>query len=81
MPEKSNLCKIYYDVQGFQFEGNKKRICKNNEIKKLAKEMLKHNKRLGFDREVMSRDLNEDINAWVYLKNIGIGVKTNRKKW
>ena len=74
-------CKEYYMVQGFQFEGNKKTICGTSAMKKLAKTQLKVNKQQGYDKEIYSGDLNEPINAWVYLKNIGMGIKTNRKKW
>jgi len=52
------------------------------EMIKYAKKQLFFNKRVHkLDKDVMSKDLDEPINAWVYLKNIGIGTKTNRKTW
>lgn len=48
---------------------------------KYAKKHLKDNKSLGYDKNITQKDLSRPINAWVYLKNIGIGGKTNRKVW
>ena len=42
------------------------------ELKKQAKQSLKDNKRLGLDKGVNQKDLNEDINAVVYMSNIGL---------
>ena len=72
--------KYWYDVKGFQFEGNSKRMS-TGEMKSYAKQMLKVNKKQGLDTHVTSKDLDNAMNAWVYLKNIGLGVRTNRKEW
>ena len=40
-----------------------------------AKSQLKHNHRIGLDKEVKLSDLNDPVNAWVFLRNIGIGEK------
>lgn len=68
----------WYDVQGIEL--GKKRMT-TGEMKKYAKKMLKVSKKQGLDTHVTSRDLNNDMNAWVYLKNIGCGLRTNRKEW
>jgi len=31
----------------------------------------------GLDKEVKSKDLSDETNAWVYLRNIGLGMEKN----
>lgn len=40
-----------------------------------AKQKLAENKKIGIDTELKSKDLNDKVNAWIYLLNIGMGVK------
>jgi len=40
-----------------------------------AKQKLAENKKIGIDTELKSKDLNDKVNAWIYLLHIGMGVK------
>ncbi len=67
----------WYKIWDFNSPSGKKLT--ENQMIKYAKKSLSVNKKHHLDRELKSKDLNRPINAWVYLKNIGVGVKTNRK--
>lgn len=80
--------KCYYVVQGFDLEyykgkdiGNSKKKMTEPEMVKYAKGTLKNVHNLGDDEEMKVNDLSRPINAWVYLKDLGLGVKTNCKRW
>jgi hypothetical protein len=80
--------KCYYIVQGFDLEyykgkeiDNTKKKMTRGQMMIFAKKQLKFNKEQGIDKELTQKDLSQPINAWVYLKNIGLGVKTNCKRW
>jgi hypothetical protein len=52
------------------------------EMVKISKHALKTAKSYGLDKGVTQKDLNRPVNAWSYLKNIGLGLKTNHpKRW
>jgi len=72
--------KHYFIVRGLQFEDFEKTMNQQQMIK-YAKKMLAMNKLQGLDREITSKDLSVPINAWVYLRNIGLGLRTNKTKW
>lgn len=65
----------YYHIQSVEHPLGK--TLKKDEMIKYAKEQLKINKKVhGIDKEIETKDLDDEINAWVYLRNIGLGVKT-----
>lgn len=80
--------KCYYIVQGFDLEYYKgeeisitKKKMDQSQMMIFAKKQLKFNKEQGIDKELTQKDISQPIHAWVYLKNIGLGVKTNCKQW
>ena len=51
---------------------------------KFAKDILRQNHKIGLDKELKLSDFNYNdysINAWVYLRNIGIAENTNKEVW
>ena len=70
----------WYEVSDLVYPSGKR--LNQKQMIQYAKKNLSINKRVhGLDKEVMAKDLDKPINAWVYLKNIGIGRKTNRKRF
>jgi len=70
----------WYEV--VDFENPRGKYLNTTEMVKYSKKQLSINKRVhGLDKEVLSKDLSRPINAWLYLKNVGIGQKTNRNEW
>jgi len=52
---------------------------KKKEMIVYAKKQLSWNKKIhGLDKEVKSKDLSDETNAWVYLRNIGLGMEKTR---
>jgi len=69
-----------YLIRSFEFPTGTKEM-NTTEMIKFAKHTLRHNKRMGYDKGVTQKDLDMPINAWVYLRNVGLGIKTDRTKW
>jgi len=76
--------KVYwYEVIGIDIDTptSKKKLT-TGEMIKYAKKSLQVNKKVHkLDTSIKSKDLNDHMNAWVYLKNVGQGLRTNRKEW
>ena len=73
----------WYEVIGIDVDTPtlKKKITTGEMIKR-AKKLLQVNKKVHkLDMIINSKDLNNPMNAWVYLKNVGQGLRTNRKEW
>ena len=80
--------KCYYIVQGFDLEyykgkdiGNLKKKMTEPEMVKYAKSTLKFEHERGQEKETKINNLTQPINAWIFLKDLGLGVKTNCKQW
>jgi len=76
--------KVYwYEVIGVDIDTpTKKKKMTTGEMIKYAKKALQINKNVHkLDTRIKTQDLNDTMNAWVYLKNVGQGLRTNRKEW
>ena len=76
--------KVYwYEVIGIDIDTpTLKKKLTTGEMIKYAKKSLQVNKKVHkLDMSIKSKDLNDHMNAWVYLKNVGQGLRTNRKEW
>jgi hypothetical protein len=74
--------KCWYTIQGFDIDTpNMKKKMTEKEMIRYAKKQLKSEHSQGQERRTKISDLSEPINAWVYLKDNGLGIKTNCKKW
>ena len=69
--------KFWYKI--FDVKNSVLKRLNEDQMVRYAKNSLLLNKKMGLDKELKYKDLNTKINAWVYLKNIGIGIETNRK--
>ena len=70
-----------YKIQSLAFApkaGNMSytRLLDEKDMIRFAKDQLRHNKKIGMDIAIMQSDLNDYINAWSYLKNVGLGLST-----
>jgi hypothetical protein len=73
--EKKKL-RIWFKI--IDLENPNGKYLNKTEMQSYAKRMLSINKKVhGLDRDIKSKDLDDLINAWVYLRNIGLGHSTN----
>ena len=70
----------YFTIQSMTFDTpDLKKTMNAKQMRNFAKQLLKSNKSQGFDESINQKDLNDTLNAWVYLSNVGAGIHSNIK--